>query len=172
MKLLLADERPVVLAGLRLFFDTTEFEIVGEAVATTEIIDGIRRFSPQGVLLDATKTAFDAARIPEGCALIFFSPAWSRDQLLQEVRSQRFRKNDLRKNRSLTPREFDVLCGITQGLSNKEIAKTLGISVETVKEHVRNILRKTSLADRTQLALWAVRQGVIFPESGPVVPVT
>jgi len=45
------------------------------------------------------------------------------------------------------------------GLSNQEIADSLGISIETVKEHVQNILRKLQVKDRTQAAVWAVRQG-------------
>jgi DNA-binding NarL/FixJ family response regulator len=46
------------------------------------------------------------------------------------------------------------------GLSNQEIADSLEISVETVKEHVQNMLRKTSLSDRTQAAVWAIRHGM------------
>jgi DNA-binding NarL/FixJ family response regulator len=46
------------------------------------------------------------------------------------------------------------------GLSNKEIAQSLTISVETVKEHVQNILRKIAVSDRTQAAVWAIRHGV------------
>jgi DNA-binding NarL/FixJ family response regulator len=46
------------------------------------------------------------------------------------------------------------------GLSNKEIADALEISVETVKEHVQNTLRKISLNDRTQAAVWAIRHGM------------
>lgn len=60
----------------------------------------------------------------------------------------------------LTPRECQVLQHIVLGLSNKEIAKFLKISNETVKEHVRNILRKTSLSDRTQAAVWALSHGM------------
>ncbi|MDB4475702.1 response regulator transcription factor [Pirellulales bacterium] len=59
----------------------------------------------------------------------------------------------------LTPREFQVLKIISLGLSNQEIADSLGISIETVKEHVQNILRKLQVKDRTQAAVWAVRQG-------------
>ena len=62
---------------------------------------------------------------------------------------------------SLTQREFQVLRHIALGLSNKEIAKSLGISVETVKEHVQSILRKSRAVDRTQIAVWAVRQGLV-----------
>jgi DNA-binding NarL/FixJ family response regulator len=60
----------------------------------------------------------------------------------------------------LTPRETQVLRHVAMGLSNKEIADALEISVETVKEHVQNMLRKVSLADRTQAAVWAIRQGL------------
>jgi len=61
---------------------------------------------------------------------------------------------------SLTPRETQVLRQIAMGLSNQEIADSLEISVETVKEHVQSVLRKTSLHDRTQAAVWALRQGI------------
>lgn len=60
----------------------------------------------------------------------------------------------------LTPRETQVLRLIAVGLSNQEIADSLTISVETVKEHVQNLLRKLSVTDRTQAAVWAVRQGL------------
>jgi DNA-binding NarL/FixJ family response regulator len=61
----------------------------------------------------------------------------------------------------LTQRELQVLRHIALGLSNKEIGRSLGISVETVKEHVQNILRKISVVDRTQAAVWAVRKGLV-----------
>ncbi len=61
----------------------------------------------------------------------------------------------------LTQRETQVLRHIALGLSNKEIAKSLTISVETVKEHVQNILRKVQVTDRTQAAVWAVRRGLV-----------
>ena len=60
----------------------------------------------------------------------------------------------------LTPRESQVLVEIASGLSNIEIAETLSISVETVKEHVQNLLRKLAVSDRTQAAVWAIRQGL------------
>ena len=60
----------------------------------------------------------------------------------------------------LTPRETQVLRLVAMGLSNQEIADSLEISIETVKEHVQNLLRKLSLNDRTQAAVWAIRHGV------------
>ena len=61
----------------------------------------------------------------------------------------------------LTNRETQVLKHVALGLSNKEIGLSLLISVETVKEHVQNILRKLSVSDRTQAAVWAVRHELV-----------
>ncbi|MFM8703244.1 MAG: response regulator [Planctomycetia bacterium] len=61
---------------------------------------------------------------------------------------------------ALTPRETQVLRLLAMGLSNQEIANSLTISIETVKEHVQNLLRKLSLNDRTQAAVWAIRHGL------------
>lgn len=61
----------------------------------------------------------------------------------------------------LTQRESEVLRQLSLGLTNKEIAQTLHISYETVKEHVQHILRKVGVSDRTQAAVWAVRKGLV-----------
>jgi DNA-binding NarL/FixJ family response regulator len=60
----------------------------------------------------------------------------------------------------LTARELQALRMVAMGLSNQEIADAMTISVETVKEHVQNMLRKISLHDRTQAAVWAIRNGL------------
>jgi NarL family two-component system response regulator LiaR len=61
---------------------------------------------------------------------------------------------------SLTERELEVLKLVAQGLSNEEIAETLTISEGTVGKHVSNILNKLHLANRTQMALYALRKGL------------
>lgn len=61
---------------------------------------------------------------------------------------------------ALTKREKDVLREITNGKSNKEIAVDLFITEKTVKTHVSNILAKLELQDRTQAALYALRNGM------------
>ena len=60
---------------------------------------------------------------------------------------------------TLTEREQEVLGHLADGRSNREIARELHLSEKTVKTHVSNILMKLDLADRTQAALWAVRNG-------------
>lgn len=59
----------------------------------------------------------------------------------------------------LSNREMQVLECVTKGMSNKEIAQELGISHQTVKNHVTAILRKLRVDDRTQAAVYALRQG-------------
>ncbi|MBC7871841.1 MAG: response regulator transcription factor [Chitinophagaceae bacterium] len=59
----------------------------------------------------------------------------------------------------LSPRETEILQSVTRGLSNKEIAKQLGISQQTVKNHMTSILKKLNVEDRTQAAVTALRHG-------------
>jgi NarL family two-component system response regulator LiaR len=61
----------------------------------------------------------------------------------------------------LTPREREVLALIVKGYSNQEIARELGISEKTVKTHISTILSKLHLADRTQAAVYALREGLV-----------
>jgi DNA-binding NarL/FixJ family response regulator len=64
----------------------------------------------------------------------------------------------------LTKREKEVLNELAKGKSNKEIASSLFITEKTVKTHVSNILAKLQLSDRTQAALYAVKNGYIEKE--------
>jgi NarL family two-component system response regulator LiaR len=61
----------------------------------------------------------------------------------------------------LTARELEVLALLARGRANKAIAFELGCAEKTVKTHVGNILGKLSLSDRTQAALYAVREGLV-----------
>jgi len=61
---------------------------------------------------------------------------------------------------SLTARELEVLALLARGGANKAIAFELGVAEKTVKTHVGNILSKLGLSDRTQAALYAVREGL------------
>jgi NarL family two-component system response regulator LiaR len=63
-----------------------------------------------------------------------------------------------------------VLKLIANGLTNNKIAEQLVISLNTVKGHVSNILSKLHLADRTQAAVYAWRQGIVRREQGESLP--
>jgi two-component system, NarL family, response regulator LiaR len=77
-------------------------------------------------------------------------------RLLQELR-----RGTADPLRQLTPRETDVLKALAQGRSNREIARTLSVTEETVKSHVSSILAKLGLADRTQAAIFALQHHLV-----------
>jgi DNA-binding NarL/FixJ family response regulator len=82
--------------------------------------------------------------------------------VMKQVKSAMTKRYDaVNHDTPLTNREMQVLRHVALGLSNREIGTSLTISVETVKEHVQNILRKIDATDRTQAAVWAVKQGLV-----------
>jgi DNA-binding NarL/FixJ family response regulator len=86
---------------------------------------------------------------------------WSRDELRRVTGALAAPRNGADGDVALTKREGEVLKQLALGLTNKEIAQSLGISYETVKEHVQHILRKIGVSDRTQAAVWAVRKNLV-----------
>lgn len=92
---------------------------------------------------EAAITRTMAARLLKGLASNHDAPAHAEDML--------------------TEREIEVLRLVAQGVSNPEIAQTLFITVNTVKTHLRNILDKLQLENRTQAATYAVQKGLVSP---------
>jgi DNA-binding NarL/FixJ family response regulator len=95
-----------------------------------------------------------------------------REHLLQAIRAvhqgQRFLPPELAtrlaeqmNQTALTPRELEVLALIARGMTNKEIANSLGITEGTVKAHVVNLMQKLEVADRTQAVTLAIRRGIL-----------
>ncbi|MGR3763448.1 response regulator transcription factor [Rossellomorea sp. NS-SX7] len=74
----------------------------------------------------------------------------------------RFRPQERKPHEDLTAREFEVLKCLGEGMTNQEISGTLYIGVKTVKTHVSNILSKLGVADRTQAAIYANRNGILY----------
>ncbi|HEY8599792.1 MAG TPA: response regulator transcription factor [Thermomicrobiales bacterium] len=79
-------------------------------------------------------------------------------KLLQEIA---IGSNPAAEEHTLTEREYAVLALIAQGRSNKQISEELTISEKTVKTHVSNILTKLHLEDRTQAAIYALKEGLV-----------
>lgn len=96
------------------------------------------------IVLQQTQKAVTEAK-PDTVAIQGLSPEYS--QIVE--------------NYPLTARELDVLKLIVDGCSNAAIAEQLYISVGTVKTHVRNILNKLCVSDRTQIAVHALRSGLV-----------
>ena len=70
----------------------------------------------------------------------------------------------------LTQRELDVVRLIVRGYSDRQIGEDIFVSPRTVNAHVRNILAKTQLKNRTELTMWALEHGLIRTETGDATP--
>lgn len=73
---------------------------------------------------------------------------------------------NLKNAKNLTKREREILALVAEGMSNREIAEKLVLSPETVKSHVAAVLEKLNVSDRTQAAIYAVRNGLVEPAAG------
>lgn len=82
-------------------------------------------------------------------------------QLLRRLAGEASGANGARPAERLTPREHEVLRLLAQGQTNREIAKSLVVSVGTVKVHVEHIIAKLGVSDRTQAAVRAVELGLL-----------
>jgi two-component system, NarL family, response regulator LiaR len=69
--------------------------------------------------------------------------------------------NPVKSSNDISEREMDVIRLVAQGMSNREIANTLVISEKTVKTHIGSLLSKLNLNDRTQLAIYALKNGLV-----------
>lgn len=96
---------------------------------------------------------------------VIVSPAMAA-KLLSELRRDR-EPEATGDTTALSPREVEVLQEIAKGASNKAIAATLFITENTVKTHLRNIMEKLHLANRSQAAAYAVQAGLLRQEKRP-----
>ena len=145
-----------------------------------EAIQNIKDQCPEARILVLTSFSDDETVFPaiKAGALGYMLKNTPPDRLLQSIRevssgrptmspdiatklmSELQRSSDLPPTEEpLTNREMDVLKLIAQGMTNQEIAEQLVISEGTVRSHVSNILSKLHLANRTQAALYALREG-------------
>ena len=209
IKVLLADDHPMVLKGLTFFLKTqADIEVIGEAHNGEEALQFVRQQSPDVVLMDLSMPVMDGIETtkqlhlaypdvkviiltsfadqdhvlpaikagasgyqlkdvePEELAQtirqVFNGKRWlhpdATSQLLTHVVNEDEGTTIMQKRfNSLTNREKEVLYQITLGKGNKEIADTLFITEKTVKTHVSNLLSKLSLHDRTQVAIYAMK---------------
>ncbi|WP_030916896.1 response regulator [Streptosporangium amethystogenes] len=210
IRVLIADDHPVVRQGLRTFLELQEdLDVVGEAadgaeaVALVEtltpdvllldlkmpVLDGLgallllgeRGLSPRALVLTSVSDREDVApairagaagflyKDVEPAALVHAIRAVHGGQVLlaPEAAEAMFSlpgsvpaTPEDRRVAPLTEREREVLTLIASGRSNREIARRLTVAEKTVKTHVSNVLMKLGVQDRTQAALYAVRNGL------------
>ena len=214
IRILIADDHPVVREGLRRLIDTQpEMELVGEAADGVEAVEKALSSRPDVVLLDLVMPRKDGIEAiseikhgnPDARILVLTSfaedekvfPAIkcgalgyllkdsSPQELLDALRKahrgepslhplialklmrELNQRSNLPPSRDpLTEREAEVLKLVARGMSNQEISEVLFVGDRTVSNHVSSILDKLHLANRTQAALYALREGHATLETG------
>jgi DNA-binding NarL/FixJ family response regulator len=210
IRILIADDHPIVRQGLELVFSThADLDLVAQATDGQEAVHLARETKPDVIVIDLQMPIKDGlqaieeikeldqaaqilvltsfpdddkvfAAIKAGASGIMLKDS-PPDQLVEAVRAVHRGESALHPTitrrlmrqvtdpppveETLTPREIEVLKHLARGDSNREIALELNISVRTVTTHVRNILDKLGLANRTQAALYAVDHGYVLDAS-------
>lgn len=104
-------------------------------------------------------------RLVEGIRTVARGGVFFSSEVLSRLASNEYGKRAAGNGRSrfssLTPRELEVLRQIAQGMSKKEIARTMHIGVKTVEHHTCNLMGKLDIHDRVKLALFAIREGLV-----------
>jgi DNA-binding NarL/FixJ family response regulator len=208
IRVLLADEHPVVRVGIAAMLEGSDVKVIAEAATGNQAIEQAVKHHPDVVLLEvrlpetdglealeriversprtkvvmftgADLQTYVARSVALGAAGYLLKTAGKEellsaihrahtglppdpDSLMGRVKNTMIRRRPTYDEEiPLTNREVQVLRHVAMGLSNREIGTSLDISIETVKEHVQNILRKLEASDRTEAAVWAVRKGLV-----------
>ena len=208
-RVLLADDHPMVLEGLRRFL-SVDFEVVGTVADGHALLEAAEIQRPDLIVVDISMPGIDGIEatrrlrelVPEARVLIlsFHSePSWvhaafdagargyltktsAPEEIETAVRevlkgnfyvSPRVTRAVLGLSRpagridaarpaaagALTPREVEIVGLVGKGLSNKEIAHELGVSVATVRTHLNKVYEKVGPVSRVELALYAAQSG-------------
>lgn len=104
----------------------------------------------------------ESAELKRAIITVLEGESYIQSSLIPALNSRLIARDvDKEKIESLTKRELEVLVQVANGMFNKEIANTLKISERTVKNHLSNIFRKIDVSDRTQAAVFAIKNDII-----------
>ena len=103
----------------------------------------------------------DFAELKKAIYSIYRGDTYIQENLRQLLvnRNSAVKKNE--KIANLTKRELDIIKLLAEGLTNKEISETFKISDRTVKNHIFSLFRKIQVNDRTQAAVYAIKNGIV-----------
>lgn len=180
MRLLIADDHPLFRLGLRAGLEGEGLQVVGEAKDGQEALEKALALHPEAVLLDLRMPGLDGLECTrrlrqagyQGLVALlttYQEPALVREAFLagadayfsKELSAPELKRRLLRVAQgeerlnppslpTLTPREEEVLLLLAQGLSVKEMARSLGLSPDTVKDHLENLYGKLLARNRVE----------------------
>jgi len=142
------------IAAIRREVPDTEIVALTSVLEDAAVVDAVRAGAIGYLLKDTDSHELCRAIKAAAAGQVQLSPQ-AAARLLREVRTPE------KSAEPLTERETDVLRLLAQGKSNKEIARALHITEQTVKSHVSHILDKLGVPSRTQAALYAIRMGLV-----------
>lgn len=103
-----------------------------------------------------------SSELKQAINVIMSGESYIQPSLLPALNSRLINRDvDQDKLQTLTKRELEILTQVAGGMFNKEIAVNLNISERTVKNHISNIFRKIDVSDRTQAAVFAIRNNIV-----------
>ena len=104
----------------------------------------------------------ESAELKKAISVIMNGESYIQPNLIPALNNRLVARDmDKDKIESLTSRELEVLIQVANGMFNKEIATSLNISERTVKNHISNIFKKIGVFDRTQAAVFAIKNDLI-----------
>jgi two-component system, NarL family, nitrate/nitrite response regulator NarL len=139
---------------------TTRVILLTAAIEASELLRAIQ-LGARGVVLkeSATRLLIDGIhRVMDDKYVIGAGVVNDRDEAVRQVGADRPRRY------GLTSRELEIVAAVVSGDSNRDVADRLAISLQTVKHHLTSIFDKTGVSSRLELALFAIRHGLVTPE--------
>ena len=169
VNILIVDDHSIMREGLKaVLARQPDFNIIGEASDGSEAVKKAMKLHPDVVTMDVRmpysglQATMDIMQALPETKILILTVSETEADLVESVkagaRGYLLKGMDANKNTddvNLTSREADVLALVANGASNKEIAMKLNISEPTVKAHLRNVLSKLHMKNRSQAAVYA-----------------
>lgn len=147
---------------IRELMPETKILILTAHASDTHVFNGIKAGAKGYLLKSGTPEELAGAIRTVVAGDTIVSPEIAQKALTLFEQDRKGRKSE--PTPRLTDRELEILTAIAQGMSRKEIAQSLYISENTVRNHTANIYDKLHIYDRTQATLYAVRHGLVDPD--------
>ena len=171
-RLIIADDHALLRSGIRsMLYGEPDLEVVGEAADGAEALELCRRLQPDLVLMDVRMPKMDGLAATRaikeefprtGVVMVTIDLLRSMvDREQSPASPSGIAAPEESLSEPLTARETEILRLLAQGQTNPQIARELVVSPGTVKSHVRHIIAKLGVSDRTQAAVRAMELGLL-----------